>query len=262
MEKISRLKIYSLGIVATNKALSSKICEIVPLEDLPMLDGEITSGVSSYKAAGVAQNQAAYHLDVQTTMSIKATWLPLGSSNRMTAPDVRRGETVVLYRFSDSDQFWWTTLKDDMALRRLETVIYAYSASQVEGSGSTADNMYFLEISTHQKLVHFHTSKENGEPFAYDIQINTGAGFIQIQDDAGNYFTFDSKNRLLELANSDGSVVTMDRTAISLTAVDSISLNAKNVNIEATENVSLKASTVSVSGNSAVILNSPATSIN
>lgn len=243
--ELSQLKIYSLGIVAANKALTSRDVSITPVEDTPMVNGEITDDVTKYKADAADSDGKAYSVELDTTNTVTATWLPLGSSNRMTAPDVRRGETVVLYRFADSDKFWWTTLKDDMNLRKLETVIYAFSGTKDENAKSTSENCYFLEVSTHQKLVHFHTSKANGEPFMYDIQINTKDGFIQIQDDANNFFRFDSKERQLEMVNSDNSRIEINKTNIFIESTDLIAMKSKNITQESTSHV-IKANTLDI----------------
>jgi len=42
MSEVSKLRVYSIGTVAMNKALGSKVIEVVPLEDSPMTDGEVT----------------------------------------------------------------------------------------------------------------------------------------------------------------------------------------------------------------------------
>ncbi len=41
-ETFFKLKVYSLGIVAKNKALDSHKIEVTPIEDLSMVNGEIT----------------------------------------------------------------------------------------------------------------------------------------------------------------------------------------------------------------------------
>lgn len=235
--ELSKLKIYSLGLVAINKPLTTKEIEVTPIEDTPMLNGEINDDVTKYKAEAEDSKGSAYNVELDTTNTVKATWLPIGSSNRMTAPDVRRGETVVLYRFADSDKFYWATLKDDMHLRKLETVVYAFSANQKEDTKNTSENMYFLEVSTHKKIVHFHTSKANGEPYMYDIQINAAEGFIQIQDDAKNFFTFNSKERQIEMINSDMSKIEINKTNIFIESTDLIALKSKKITETSTEHI-------------------------
>lgn len=222
----SKLQIYSLALVAANKALSSKVIEATPIEHVPMINGEVSDNVAQYSGGATDAAGAAYNDSVATTITVKATWLPIGGSNRITAPDVRRGELVMLYRFADADEFFWATLKDDMSLRKLETVIFAFSGTTKEGSTPGINNTYFLEISTHNKLIHFHTSNDNGEPYMYDIQINTGTGFIQIQDDDGNFFKFDSVEQQLIMSNKAGSKVEINKAVINLQSTESINLQS------------------------------------
>lgn len=239
----SKLQIYSVGIVAENKPLNTRVIEVTPMETLPLLGGEITPNSSVYSASAVDDKGAAYQVEATTAATVKATWLPMHSSNRLTAPDVRRGETVVLYRFADTDEFWWATLKDDLQLRKLETVIYAFSGTKDESAAPDATNTYFLEISTHKKLVSFHTSKADGEPFAYDVQFNTKDGTVLLTDDIGNYFALNSKERQLEMKNPDGTYLRIDKKNFMIEAPETISLKAKNITHQAT-NIDIKATAI------------------
>jgi len=201
---ISKVKFFSVGIVAENKALNTDVVEVSPVEELPLLDGEITDNATTTEVKGVDKDNTTYNTKVNTTNTVSAKWLRLNYSNRISAPDVRRGAAVMLYQFGDEKKYYWTTLMDDSKLRKLETVIYAFSGTQSESADVSGDNNYYLEISTHKKLVTFHTSKANGEPFAYDIQLNTGEGKLLIQDDNGNFAFIDSKAKQIRLENTDG----------------------------------------------------------
>jgi hypothetical protein len=200
-------------------------------------NGEITDHAADYMSASVDASGSSYSEKISTTISVQATWLPIGSSNRRTAPDVRRGELVVLYQFADTDQFWWTTLKDDANLRKLETVIYAFSGTRDENATANADNCYFLEISTHNKIVHFHTSNADGEPYKYDIQINTGKGFIQIQDDQGNYIKFDTAAHQISIVNQDSSMMEVNKTNINMVCTDDFNIQCNNLNAKVGSNI-------------------------
>ena len=231
MSQLSEFHFYSMGIVAANKELSSKEIEVFPIEIGHFANGEITDNASSVLSSAQDASGATYSTNTTTTNSIKAVWLPIGNSNRMTAPDVRRGEKVMIYRFADTDKFYWQVHNNDMDLRKLETVIYAFSATTDEGAKTDSDNSYFLEISTHSKLMHLHTSNKNGEPFIYDIQINAGTGFIQIQDDQGNYIKFDTVAHQILLSNQDGSSVEVNKANINMTCPDSINMKSSVLNI-------------------------------
>lgn len=230
-QKLSKLQFYSLGIVAANKVLSENLIEVTPVEEFPMLDGEITDNVESYKIEYKDAKNIPQKVDLKTTVSIKAKWLPINNSNRRTAPDVRRGELVVLYRFADTDEYWWNTLKNDNRLRRLETVIYSFNNLRVENIEDTADTAYWLEVSTHKKLMHVHTSKNDGEPFAYDIQINAKEGNLVITDDAGNYVLIDSAEKTIRLQNTLGSFIDINSSNITINAPGSITIKSPNTTV-------------------------------
>lgn len=200
---MSKLKVYSLGIVAENKLLDSPYIKVTPVEDMAFVDGELAGYEEEYQASGTDRSDSSYDINLKNTVQIKAKWMPLGSPNRFTSPDVRRGEYVMIYQFGDADQYYWVTMKDDLSLRKLETVIYAFSGTRDEDAKPSKDNCYFLEISTHRKLVHFHTSKEDEEPYCYDVQICTEKGYVIIKDDIENIITIDSKEHRIELINTD-----------------------------------------------------------
>jgi hypothetical protein len=249
-QSISKLQFYSLGIVASNKKLSSDKIEVTPVEEFPMLDGEISDNKVDYKADTTDKEGSAKSTSVKSTVTVNAKWLPINNSNRRTPPDVRRGEKVVIYKFGDTDEYWWNTLFNDSKLRRLETVIYAFSNNAKEGPEDSATSTYFLEVSTHKKLMHLHTSKSDGEPFSYDVQINAKDGMIVITDDADNFFVLNSKENRLTMQNGDGSVVDVDKTNIVFTATDSISLNSKDILVSASNETSIKSNINTLSATS------------
>ncbi|MNU19579.1 hypothetical protein D3C71_78080 [compost metagenome] len=228
MSEVSKLNVYSIGVVAANKELTSKEIEVTPIEDAPMTNGEVTDAGQKITAKSTDTNDASYQTEVPTSNTVKATWLPLGHTNRITAPDVRRGEKVILYRFADQDKFWWVTMEDDIRLRKLETVIFAISGTRVEDADPTADNTYFMEWSTHKKLFHIHTSKGDGEKFAYDLQINAKDGIIILQDDDGNSFSLDSNERTWLLINKDQSKIEMNKTKLFIYTKDLIQMETKD----------------------------------
>lgn len=267
--EFSKLRPYSLGIVAENKALSSKDVEVVPYEQSPILDGEITSDSTDIKAKGVDSLGSVLEKTVSATLSVKAKWLPIGASNRVTAPDVRRGEIVMLYKFADADMYFWNTLKDDISLRKLETVIYAFSATMNESGEMNANTYYFIEVSTHKKLITLHTSKDNGEPFSYDIQLNTEAGYFVITDDIGNHILMDSKNSRIHLKNIDGSECDLDKTNVTIKAPDDFTVECNNYSVRSKGHYSVQSGSSSMSSSgatsidagSSLSISSPNTSI-
>lgn len=228
---VSRLQIYSYGIAASNKALNSASLEVTPVEDLPMLDGQISDNVSVTEASGSDGSDTPYQSQVSESSTLTATWLPFGSPNRQTPPDVRRGEPVAIYRFGDADKYYWVSISSDLALRKLETVIFGFSGTPIEGAPPSADNTYLFGVSTHQKRVWMSTTKANGEPYAYNVELDTDNGKFSVADDIGNMFTLDSENHILRTENTDGSFMEINRENFNLLVNDQINLQGKGMNV-------------------------------
>lgn len=240
--EVSKFHVYSYGIVAENKAIGSKTVYVRPEETFPIADGEATTESVVENGKGFDQSGAAYDEQTVSTEPIECAWLPMdGSGNRISPPDVRRGERVVIYQFGNEQKYFWTTMGLDLKLRKLETVIYGFSGTQDESAEVSGENYYYLEVSTHKKLVHFHTSQADGEPFGYDAQFDTGTGVFTITDTVGNHIQLDSsKTRLffcnkndtsLELIKNDLNITVPGNSTIRTTGNTSVFTNG-NTNIE------------------------------
>lgn len=199
----SQLHFYSVGRVAENKRLSESIVYATPIEHLPMLDGEIKQSTETLAIQGLDKDDNEYQMELMFDNVVPAKWLPMGS-NRQTAPDVRRGERVLLWRYADADAFYWTDMGLDQPLRKLETVRYVYSGTADEAKGDvTPDDHYYVEVSTHKGKVTLHTSQANGEPYSYDLQLDTENGLVTLTDNDGNFLHLNSDERLWHIKNKD-----------------------------------------------------------
>jgi hypothetical protein len=196
-DRTSKLKLYSLGIVTEDKARKSDTIKVCPIEDIHMDQGLIKDQVRKY------ESNMPNHQGVKKTGQLKggsildADWIPYGHSNRISAPDVIKNETVLLFRFADTGKYYWTTVFREPKIRRLETVLYAFG-NLVKGLIPwTKESSYWCEVSTHDKYIKIHTSKSDGEPYEYDLHLNTETGFLHINDDIGNYIDFNSSTNTL-----------------------------------------------------------------
>jgi hypothetical protein len=241
----SKLRYYSMGIVAANKVLSSKVIEVTPIEHLPFVNGQLTDTGTSVTSSGTDVNGVAYNTQVASSVTIQATWMPEGDSNRQTAPDVRRGEYVKLYQFADADQYYWTT-SGLPAQRKLETVVHAYSGSSNEKEDLSAKNSYYHEISTHTGTITLHTSKANGEFTTYDLQLNAAAGYFRFQDGLGNSLIIDSTQNMFQYQNTDGSILQILGTAMKFVAPDSIGMQTKDFTLNASNSVNIQTQTTTM----------------
>lgn len=216
----SKFHLYSYGIVASNKALNSQEVEVTPVEDLPMTDGQVTEQTSQFTGSGTDSRGNPYQTTVTQSSTVTAQWLPIGEPNRQTAPDVRRGEQVMLYRMADADKFYWCTMRADLSLRKLETVIYGFGASAKEGDAVDDATTYVLGFSAHQKRVWLSTSKANGELFAYTLNLDLANGIASLSDDIENSWSIDSQNHIVRIQNADKSFLELNKTMLNSMTTD------------------------------------------
>lgn len=229
--QLSKLHIFSVGYAVENKPLSSWDLEVYPAEVSGYTDGELSANRGEEIANGVDAHGQQYSVRVETSHSIKARWFSF-ESNRKTPPDIRRGEKVYIWRFADVDKYYWMSDKESEKLRRLETVIYAISATQDENTQEfDPTNSYYVELSSHTKQITLHTSKANGEPFAYTFQFNLKDGAVVLEDDDGNSFQMDSGERQLTLKNKDGSLLDLNKQDVLIEGPSSVTIRTKKYSV-------------------------------
>lgn len=248
---VSMWRLWSEGIVCENKPRSTNECYVTPYEVFPMMDGELGEDEEEVETEGVDSYDVPFKIKVKMSSAILCKWYPRGS-NRDTAPDVRKGERVEIWRFGDSPEYYWVPKGLDDHLRRLETVRFLFNADP-DGLGDnppSPENCYVVEISTHDKLITIATTKINEEPFAYTIQLNTKEGYFTIMDDVDNYFMLDSAEQHIRMQNGAGAFFELLKRDINAHAPDNINVEAlkdiivkcKNLDWTASGNVSFKVS--------------------
>lgn len=256
----SKLVRKSIGHAASNLPLDSNMLEVYPVEEVGYADGEINDHQETIEMSGVDAQGNEYSDVIKTSNSVLAEWLPWGS-NRYTAPNVRRGEKVMLWQYADVDKYYWTIMGTEDHLRRLETVIYNYSNTRDESvTKLDSTNSYSIIISTHTKEMTVQTCKSDGEAFEYIAKIDAAKGLFVVTDDTGNQISIESGEKRVSLNNADGASVVVDKKNITMTAPETIELNAKRVKVNAqTHEVNAKSSTLKSQTYS---VNSTTTSIN
>ncbi|QVD49382.1 hypothetical protein LUCX_312 [Xanthomonas phage vB_XciM_LucasX] len=255
--ELSGMRLYSLGRAANNKALNSDELEITPIEQLSQLDGELVSLPFQSTAQGQRSDGSAYDASVTLNTALTAKWLPM-RSNRRTAPDVRRGERVFIYRYKDTDQFYWTETGWDDHLRRLETIHLRVSATaQEDADMEDVSNWYHLAISTHEKLIHLETSLANGEKAKYALQINTATGVVSLLDDFGNLIQLESVEKIISLKNGDGTTWQLNKKDLIGYASDNMVVEAEKTIQLTTKAFTLKCQTGVVDASSSFQIKTP-----
>lgn len=231
-ENISKLRFYSYGIVAADKKRNSNEIVVTPVEDFPMMHGNITGVASDYNASVKTVKGGSEDVSVKVSDSLPATWLPLGDCNRLTSPDVRRGHPVMIYQFGDAEQYYWETVGNDLKFRRRETVIFGISATADENAVPNKTNTYIFEMSSHEKHIRLITTQADGEPFGYEVKLNTADGVFSIEDTVGNKLILDSKQNQLRFDNAVGNYFELVQNIFNMFTNDQINLktNAMTVN--------------------------------
>ncbi len=203
-ERESGLKLYSLGIVAVTKDKGSDAIKVTPIEVLTLGNKKLSEEKNNYKVEMPDAKGIKRSSEIESESMLIAKWIPFGHSNRLTPPDVVAGETVILFRFADTEEYYWTTIFREPKLRRLETVNYGYCNIPQGLEPFDKQTSYWFEVSTDQKYIKLHTSKNDGEPYEYDITLDTEKGNLLIDDNAGNSIELNSEqNKLSILTNTD-----------------------------------------------------------
>lgn len=252
-----------IGIATETIALNSRVLQVCPIEQFSFIDGEITEDAKEYIFSGTNIDGSVYQEKLITDNTFPATWLP-NSSNRVFPPNVERGERVELYRYGASSKYYWRPMGLDDKLRRQETIIIAIAASPDGAIRTNEDGSedldpskcYFIEFSSHTKAISLHTSKAQGEPFAYEFSFNLANGEVVLGDDKDTKIYMNSGDGEIGFQNSYGSVVRAVKDSLEFKATKAttascplITINSDNCNV-VSKNVTVtsEAATVTAAG--------------
>ena len=232
----SKLVPFSLGIAVENKPRGTDIILVSPIEELNIQPfGSIKEYTKDFKGEQPDIKSVSFKTEHESKNYIKAKWLPYGESNRTTAPDVCINETIMIYKYGDVDEYYWFDIMREPELRRLEDVLYSYSNMKNGVSPYDANSSYWVRFNTKDKFIQIHTSKNDGEPFIYDITINTKVGTVTLNDDVGN---------LVQLDSSSNTVNIKTNKDINLDAAGSINIKSGNSILLESNSITNKASVV------------------
>lgn len=196
----SKLKLYSLGIVVENKPQGSDFVLVTPIEDLNIqAPGKIAEHTKELKGGKKELEATQFTTEHEAKNYLKAKWFPYGQSNRISAPDVVKNETILLFKYENVDEYYWITIFREPELRRLEDVLYAFSNLRSGIKAFDRTSSYWMQVNTKNKFVHLHTSNNDGEACTYDIKIDTKAGVLDVKDSLGNSIQFRSTAGVVHL---------------------------------------------------------------
>lgn len=211
---ISKLRFYSMGLVATDKADDTHDIQVIPIEVIPTVTGAVGDVESKVEVSGKDSEDVGYTVELNFSNTITATWMPMGS-NRLTSPNLVKDEQVLIWQFGDTDRYYWSPLGRDDDLRLLETIVFGIAARASEDDElDPANNMYTLEVSSHGQHITLRTTKDLGEPFAYTFQLNTGEGQVTLSDDNDNLIELSSETGRIKAINKEDTEITIEEEEI------------------------------------------------
>lgn len=179
------LNYIGLGYVVEDKIEDKTEIKVYPVELIPTamgdinVDEDITSELKNVLGddISVVVNKSTY---------LTADWLNEGNNNRITAPDVCKGEIVKLFNMGEDLDYQWSTLFTKPMLRKREKlIIYLSNKASIEDEEDLSKG-YFLLIDSINKKTIFHMSDNDGEFTSYDVSVDGKIGSFLIKDGRSN----------------------------------------------------------------------------
>ena len=226
-------RFYSLGIVTRDKEEGSDWIDVTPIEDFPMELGDLSESDRLRVSTMPNSSNVKKTARVQGGSVVRAKWVPLSNPNRDNAPDVYRTETVMLYKYADTQDYYWSTVFREPRLRGRERVRISLSNKDAGGKPYDSETSYWLEVDTKYKLLQIHTSSNDGEPTSYDITLNTKEGIFSLVDELGNFIRLESVAGHLNVTTENSIEVNTKRYKIN--ASESIEFNTPKYTLNADE---------------------------
>lgn len=228
------LECYGVATVAEDKATDTDEVLVYLPSLYPEADGEVVAQAEKKDVTIQSPTGDTTSSSGLSSNAVMMKWLPF-NTNRITAPDVRKGSKVVVYKFKGQSTYRWMYFGMDGTLR-LETVIYAFSATPnvKEDAPLTPDNYYIFLISSHTKKIQLLTGMGNGEPTNYAITLDTGEGGFSLVDGEQNMFILNSMKHFWSFSNQEKSTFAIDKKKIIASCEDEILFHGK-------EHIGLKA---------------------
>lgn len=207
MIDFSKLRPVCYGRVAFDIIEDSPYIEAYTVEWHPDKEGDIFDNLDITQKSKDTSGSITDNT-VSKTTKVKAKWLPWGDTNRVEPPTVCKGEDVLLFQYSDLDQYYWLPLHNELKYRKLEkrTIILS-NKRNVDPNISEEDlysQAYFITMDTINKVIRLHTADNDGEYTTYDVEINTKDGILTVVDGKENSIELDSTiDKLTITTNED-----------------------------------------------------------
>lgn len=187
-----------IGEVVQDKEQTAWECNIFLKEHATFAEGVLGEDDKSPKTIKL-KGGGTYQLAKTASNSIWAKWLPLCNGNRLTPPDLCKGETVMVCGFEGNDEYYWIKLFSEPDLAKRDVVTWLFSAKPDGNEGNedtiTTDYLtaaYRFTVDCEHKEIKLVTSDANEEVTIYSVQLDLEEGTFTIEDKTDNYLQLNS----------------------------------------------------------------------
>ena len=215
-----------IGIVAQDKVANSISIEVLIPELTPVVSGTVSATTGSQTVSLLDLDGGTVHSTVTTKTTVTAYYHG-NSTNRKYPPDVVQGEQVRVFKYANSDKYYWESMGRNDDLRKTE--LYRIEAKNRKSFEDPSDDAhaYSLEMDTkNNQWVRILTSTGNGEEHVYTLLIDAKNSKVQLADEIGNSLTIDSNNSRVLLRNSSKSLLMLNGVDAILAAPETVSIKA------------------------------------
>lgn len=263
------------GKVIEHKRYGSKDISVIPTDQQPIQAGELVADIEKTDATGVDASGKAYTSSMQTSKALTATWLGLGD-NRVTAPDVRRGDIVELYEYHDTQKLYWQAIGADHGKRRKEKVTHRFSMTDDENTGDLDDsNSISVDHDGENGMTTIKVPSVKGKA-PVTLQMNSKAGTACMLVGEDNFVQIEQDGEKITTQNGSGSFVILEGNNIETNCKGDkkyttgttqwenkgdFNLNTALFNVTSKGNATISGTTVSVTGSAGVTFRGPTVNV-
>ncbi len=212
------LILYAMAYVSQDKKEDDHYIKAYPISTIPTASGELSLDEILVTATSDLLD-GNINVVVNKSNNIECEWLNQGDSNRLTAPDVCKGEIVFIYNFHGQDKYYWDTVFNKPEFRKREKVLYFFSnKGEIDDSEGHMSKGYFLLVDTINKKLHLHTAENDGEFTSFDLSLDTQKGSLLVIDGRGNS---------MEIASHEDGFIVNTNSHVTVNTKSAI-VNAEN----------------------------------
>lgn len=193
----SNLTLVFMGIVAEKLVPGSKFLHIHPHEVLSS-SGDITTK-NKNKSSLTNMDGSALSSTVTKQNTIEAKWAGSDDITLITAPDINKGALVKVYQYLGSDQYYWKPGASEIDIAGKGSKIHYLPNTDDIDEKNTPDNGYTWGVSTVGKMARLKTTKNDGEPEEFDIELNTKKGILSVTMGSGDIIRYNAKTRTYDI---------------------------------------------------------------